>query len=135
MRGLSRKLKTVLGISCALACLALAFFWPGLQRELGAQSYLLFAPTISIDICEANQVGAVHVGGKLGEDGRNGQPVFVSRGSRNQSVAEIASDGTFEGTTAPGFAQQGQSITIGIRKSGGLGTLMLSCVLTQSTSN
>src|SRR5215469_8079151 len=81
MRGLGRKLKTALGISCALACLALAFFWPGLQRELGAQSYLLFAPTISIDICEADLVGVVHIGGKLGEDGRKGEPVFVSRGS------------------------------------------------------
>jgi hypothetical protein len=134
MGGLSRILKTVLGISCALACLALAFFWPGLQRELGAQSYLLLAPTISIDICEVNQVGSVHVGGKLGEDGRQGQPVFVSRGNRNQSVADVASDGTFEGTTMPGFAQQGQNITIGIRNAGGLGTLMSSCQLTQAAA-
>jgi len=134
MRGLSGKLKTVLGISCAVACLALAFVWPGLQKELGAQNYILFAPTISIDICEVNQVGAVHVGGKLGEDGRNGAPVFVSRGNRNQSVADVASDGTFEGTTEPGFGQHGQSITIGIRKAGGQGTLMSSCQLTQAGS-
>jgi hypothetical protein len=133
MRGLSRNLKTVLGISCALACLALAYFWPGLQRELGAQNYILFAPTISIDICEVNQVGAIHVGGKLGEDGRRGEPVFVSRGNRNQNVTNILIDGTFEGTTAPGFGQRGQNITIGIRKAGGLGTLMSSCQLTQAT--
>jgi hypothetical protein len=134
MRGMSRILKTVLGVSCALACLALAFFWPGLQRELGAQSYLLFAPTISIDICEVNQVGSVHVGGKLGEDGRQGDPVFVSRGSRNQSVADVASDGTFEGITTPGFGLIGQNVTIGIRKAGGLGTLMSSCQLTQAAA-
>ena len=133
MRGLGRNLKTVLGISCALACLALAYFWPGLQRELGAQNYILFAPTISIDICEVNQVGAIHVGGKLGEDGRRGEPVFVSRGNRNQNVTNILIDGTFEGTTAPGFGQRGQNITIGIRKAGGLGTLMSSCQLTQAT--
>ena len=132
MRRLGINLKTVLCVSCALACLALAFLWPGLQRELGAQSYLLFAPTISIDICEVDQVGAVHVGGKLGEDGRKGEPVFVSRGSRNQSVADVSSDGTFEGTTAPSFAQHGQNITIGIRKAGGQGTLMSSCQLTQA---
>jgi hypothetical protein len=134
MRGVHRNLKAVLGISCALACVALAFFWPGLQRELGAQSYLLFGPTISIDICEVNQVGAVHVGGKLGEDGRKGEPVFVSRGNSNQSVAEVSADGTFEGTTAPGFGQRGQNVTIGIRKTGGLGTLMSSCQLAQAAT-
>jgi hypothetical protein len=129
MRGLGRNLKTVLALFCALGCLPLAFFWPGLQQELHAQSYVLFGPTISVDICEVDQTGSVHVGGKLGEDGRSGEPVSVSRGSRNQSVASIGSDGTFEGTTGAGFGLPGQNITIGIRKSGGEGTLMSSCVL------
>jgi len=132
MRGFGLNLKTALGVSCALACVALAFVWPGLQKELGAQNYILFAPTISIDICDVNQVGAVHIGGKLGEDGRTGQPVFVSRGNRNQGVADVANDGTFEGTTAPGFGQRGQNVTIGIRKAGGQGTLMSSCQLAQA---
>jgi hypothetical protein len=134
MRGFGLNLKTALGVCCVLGCIALAFVWPGLQKELGAQSYLLFGPTISIDICEVDQVGAVHIGGKLGEDGRKGEPVFVSRGNRNQGVADVASDGTFEGTTAPGFGQKGQNVTIGIRKSGGLGTLMSSCQLTPAAS-
>lgn len=129
MSGLGRNLKTVLAVSCALGCLALAFVWPGLQQELRAQGYLLFAPTISIDICEVDQAGAVHVGGKLGEDGRTGEPVFVSRGNRNQSVASVGDDGTFEGSTDPGFGQRGQNITIGIRKADGQGTLMSSCQL------
>jgi hypothetical protein len=129
MRGLGRNLKSVLAMSCALACLALAFVWPGLQRELRAQGYVLFSPTISIDICEVDRTGAVHVGGKLGEDGRRGEPVFVSRGNQNQSVATVGVDGTFEGTSSPGFGQRGQNITIGIRKEGGHGTLMSSCQL------
>ena len=129
MKGLGRKLKTVVAVSCALGCLALAFVWPGLQQELRAQGYVLFAPTISIDICEVDQTGTVHIGGKLGEDGRSGEPVSVSRGSRNQSVAAVGDDGTFEGTTAPAFGQPGQNVTIGIRKAGGEGTLMSSCQL------
>jgi len=129
MRELGRHLKTILAISCALGCLGLVFVWPGLQQELRAQAYTLFGPTISIDICEVDTTGVVHIGGKLGQDGRAGEPVSVSRGNRNQMVATVFDNGTFEGTTTPGFASSGNNITIGIRKAGGQGTLMSSCQL------
>ena len=134
MIGSGRNLKTLLAVASAIGCLVLAVAWPGLQQELRAQSYLLFAPTISIDICEVAANGTVHVGGKLGEDGRLSQPVYVSRGMRNQNVGVIHDDGTFEGTTGAAFAQRGQTITIGIRKPGGQGTLMSSCQLSPSQS-
>ena len=65
--------------------------------------------------------------------GRGNQSLSLAA-NRNQSVADVASDSTFEGTTVPGFAQQGQNITIGIRKAGELGTLMSSRQLTQAAA-
>lgn len=124
-----RNLRTVVTVVVAVGCLVLAVGWPGWREELRAQGYTLFAPVVSIDICELDQAGSVRVGGKLGEDGRAGEAVFVSRGNRNQIVAAVLGDGTFEGVTAPGFAQPGQKVTVAIRKSGGEGALMAACEL------
>jgi hypothetical protein len=129
MISFSHPLRRTAIVVVAGVCLVLALGWTGWREELRAQVYTLFSPTISIDICEADQTGVVHIGGKVGEDGRIGELVFVSRGNANQSVGSVMGTGTFEGTTVPGFARPGDNVTVGIRKTGGEGTLMAMCQL------
>jgi hypothetical protein len=124
-----RRLKTTMMIISSAACLALVVLFPGWREELRAQVYTLFGPSITIDICEVDNAGVVRVGGRLGEDSRIGEPVFVSRGNQNQSVGVVMGNGTFEGATSPGFGAPGQIVTVGVRVTGGQGTLMSTCQL------
>ena len=124
-----RRLKAAMMMLSSAACLALVILFPGWREELRAQVYTLFGPSLTLDICEVDNTGVVSVGGRLGEDARIGEPVFVSRGNKSQSVAAVLGNGTFEGATSPAFAQVGQTVTVGIRLTGGKGTLMSTCQL------
>jgi len=129
---LSLKIKSRTAI-LAVGCLVIAVTSPFWAEELQAQVYILFSPSVSIDICEADQSGVVHIGGKVGEDNRVGEAVFLSRGNRNQNVATVLGNGTFEGITQSGLAFPGQTLTIGIRAAGAEGTLMSACEVRKAT--
>ena len=130
-----RRLKTTMMIISSAACLALVVLFPGWREELRAQVYTLFGPSLTIDICEVDNSGAVRVGGRLGEDSRIGEPVFVSRGNNNQSVATVLGNGSFEGVTVPGFAQAGQRVTVAVHFPAGKIALLSTCRLPSSAGN
>ncbi len=123
------KVKAVLMMAFAVLCVSLALLWPSWRNELRAQGDTLFSPSLTIDICEVDQAGGVTIGGKDGENTRVGEPVFVSRGSKNQSVGVVLSDGTFEGSTAPDFAAFGQKVTVEINHISGTGDWLMTCEL------
>jgi photosystem II stability/assembly factor-like uncharacterized protein len=92
-------------------------------------------PLLTINICAVDRTGRVHVGGRVGVDATIGELVFVSRGNRNQSVAAVLGDGSFEGVTAPGFAQAGQRVTVAVRFPAGKIALLSTCRLGSSVGN
>lgn len=131
------KVKMAIMMASAVLCVSLALLWPSWRDELRAQGYTLFSPSLTIDICEVDQAGGVKIGGKVGEDARIGESVFVSRGNQNQSVAAVLSDGTFEGSTSAGFAVVGQEVTVEIRPVGGSGNgaWLMTCKLVSGARN
>ena len=122
-----RNLRTAMTMTSAVACVALAFLWPGWRNELRAQGYTLSSPSITIDICEIDLNGVVKVGGKVAEDARIRDFVLVSRGNQNQIVTAVLPGGTFEANTTPGFAQAGQTVTVEIRHTDGSGGWLSTC--------
>lgn len=123
------KAKAVLMIAFAALCVSLALLWPSWRNEVRAQGYTLFSSSLTIDICEVDGAGVVTIGGKVGENTRIGEDVFVSRGSTNQIVATVLPNGTFEGSTAPAFAMFGQKVTVEINHISGTGDWLMTCEL------
>jgi hypothetical protein len=77
-------------------------------------------PAVTVDFCEVDRNGIVHVGGKVGPDSKREQPVFVSRGATQLLAAPaVNNNGTFEGSTVGSDLRAGDLVTVSIRPKGG----------------
>jgi hypothetical protein len=103
--------------------------------DANAIAEMFTAPAMTVDFCEVDRTGSVHVGGKVGPDSKLGQPVFVSRGATQLEVlTPVNSNGTFEGTTGGSSLKAGDVVTVSIRPKKGKGANLVQCTLLPPSS-
>ena len=112
---INRSLRARIPLALAVACSALALLWPDWLDELRAQGYVYTGSPFTIDICEVDGGGVVTVGGKVAAVTTEPSEllVFVSRGYRSALVSALFFS-TFEGSTEPSFARDGQKVTVAL---------------------